>query len=163
MTDFAEMLRALSDASARFIVVGGAAATAHGAARLTVDLDLVYDRAPDNLTRLVAALAEHKPYLRGAPPGLPFRFDAATLIRGLNFTLSSDIGDIDLLGEITGGGGYSDLLPYTITLKPFGIECLCLGLRRLIEVKRAAGRPKDWEAIAELEAIEQEESSSSSR
>jgi len=34
-----------------------------------------------------------------------------------------------------------------------GVECRCLTLERLIEVKRAAGRPKDFEAIAELEAI----------
>jgi hypothetical protein len=33
----------------------------------------------------------------------------------------------------------------------------CLGLKRLIQVKRAAGRAKDWESIAELEAIEDEE------
>lgn len=151
------MLRALTDAKVRFILVGGAAATAHGAARLTVDLDIVYDRSADNLRHLVDALAEHHPYLRGAPPGLPFHFDSETLRRGLNFTLSSKIGDIDLLGEITGGGGYSDLLPYTISLQPFGIECLCLNLHRLIQVKRAAGRPKDWEAIAELEALEHEE------
>ncbi len=71
--------------------------------------------------------------------------------------MTTAIGDIDLLGEITGGGGYDDLLPYTITLRPFGIECLCLGLRRLIQVKRAASRAKDWEAIAELEVLEQEE------
>jgi hypothetical protein len=157
MTDFAALLRSLTAAGVRYIVVGGAAATAHGAARLTVDLDIVYERTQQNLTRLVAALAEHNPYLRGAPPGLPFRFDAETLRQGLNFTLTTAIGDIDLLGEITGGGGYDDLLPYAITLRPFGIECLCLGLRRLIQVKRAAGRAKDWEAIAELEAIEQEE------
>jgi hypothetical protein len=41
-------------------------------------------------------------------------------------------------------------------VKLFGIECRCLSLRRLIEVKRAAGRPKDLEAIAELEAILEE-------
>ena len=34
-----------------------------------------------------------------------------------------------------------------------GAECSCLSLDRLIEVKRAAGRPKDFEAIAELEQI----------
>ena len=47
-----------------------------------------------------------KPYLRGAPPGLPFRFDADTLSRGLNFTLTTSLGWIDLLGEITGGGRF---------------------------------------------------------
>jgi hypothetical protein len=74
----------------------------------------------------------------------------------LNFTLSTTAGDLDLLGEITCGGNYDDLLPHTIMLKPFGIACRCLSLVRLIEVKRALGRRKDLEAIAELEAIKEE-------
>lgn len=52
-----------------------------------------------------------KPYLRGAPPGLPFQWDADPLARGLNFTLVTALGDLDLLGEIIGGGRYEDLLP----------------------------------------------------
>jgi len=156
MTDFAALLQTLATADVRFIVVGGAAATAHGAARLTVDLDIVYERTRENIQRLVSALRASQPYLRGAPPGLPFQFDEATVRRGLNFTLTSKLGDIDLLGEITGGGGYGDLLPHSIVLKPFGIECRCLGLTRLIQVKRAAGRAKDFDAIAELEALQQE-------
>jgi hypothetical protein len=79
----------------------------------------------------------------------------------LNFTLITGLGAIDLLGEITGGGGYDDLLPYSVQLQLFGIECFCLGLERLIYVKRAAGRPKDFEAIAELEAILEERKRSS--
>jgi hypothetical protein len=117
MIDFEAALEALTGAGARFIIVGGAAATAHGAARLTQDLDLVYARAPDNLDRLVAALAPHQPYLRGAPAGLPFRFDHRTLARGLNFTLTTSLGDIDLLGEIVGGGTFESLAPHAITLE----------------------------------------------
>jgi hypothetical protein len=69
----------------------------------------------------------------------------------------ADLGEIDLLGEISGGGTYQSLLPDSAALLVFGIECQCIGLRRLIEVKRAAGRPKDFEAIAELEAILEEQ------
>jgi len=151
--DYRGLLRALSDAGVRFIIVGGAAATAHGAARLTQDLDIVYRRDAENLQRLAVALAPYEPYLRGAPPDLPFLLDAATLQHGLNFTLTSKLGDIDLLGEIVGGGGHDALLPDSIEIELFGIRCRCLGLRKLIEVKRAAGRPKDLEAIAELEAL----------
>jgi hypothetical protein len=75
----------------------------------------------------------------------------------LNFTLSTAAGDLDILGEITGGGNYDDLLPHTIVMLPFGIECRCLTLSRLIQVKRALGRPKDLDAIAELEAINEEQ------
>jgi hypothetical protein len=136
-----------------FIVVGGLAGAAHGAARVTYDLDVVYSRSADNLARLAAALDGVHPYLRGAPPGLPFRWDAETLRHGLNFTLTTAVCDIHLLGEITGGGGFEELLPHSLRIQAFGIECWCLGLEKLIPVKRAAGRPKDLEAIAELEAL----------
>jgi predicted nucleotidyltransferase len=153
MTDFKALLRILSEGGVEFILVGGVAATVHGSTRLTVDVDAVYRRDARNIERLVLALTPYHPYLRGAPAGLPFRWDVATIRRGLNFTLSTDVGDLDLLGEIAGGGGYESLLPDTLSIRVFGIECRCLTLERLIEVKRAAGRPRDLEAIAELEAI----------
>jgi hypothetical protein len=153
VTDYGTLLRLLADAGVRFIIVGGAAATAHGSARLTQDLDVVYERSRENLDRLIHALAPYDPYLRGAPPGLPFVLDADTLKRGLNFTLTTKLGDLDLLGEIAGGGDYARLEPHTIELHLFGIRCLCLDLDTLIDVKRAAGRPKDLEALAELVAI----------
>jgi hypothetical protein len=136
--------------------VGGAAATAHGSARLTLDLDVVYRRDDLNLERIVRALEPIQPYLRGAPPGLPFEWSVQTLKKGLNFTLITTLGPLDLFGEIVGGGGYEELQNETIKIQVAGVECLCLSLERLIEVKRAAGRPKDLEAIAELVQILEE-------
>jgi|SRR5580704_6596313 hypothetical protein len=156
MTDFGGLLAALEQASVEFLVVGGAAATAHGSVRLTVDLDLVYRRTPENLARVVEVFRTLAPYPRGAPAGLPFSWDERSLKQGLNFTLTTTLGAVDLLGEITGGGDYDALLPHTIVLEPFGVKCRCLSLRKLIEVKTAAGRPKDFEAVAELETIEEE-------
>ena len=157
MTDFKALLRILSDAGVEFIVVGGVAAAVHGSARATFDLDVVYRRTPEGIDRLVLALLPYHPYLRGAPPGLPFRWDAATVRRGLNFTLTTDLGDLDLLGEITGGGGYEALAPSTTLIRAFDIECRLLNLDQLIEVKRAAGRPKDFEVVAELETIREQQ------
>jgi hypothetical protein len=156
VTDFDGLLATLGRHEVAFIVVGGAAAIAHGSARLTQDLDIVYDRTPANLDRLAAALSVYKPYPRGAPPGLPFLWDRTTLERGLNFTLVTSLGAVDLLGEIPGGGSYRDLLPDAIELNVFQVRCLCLSLPQLIRAKRAAGRPRDLEALAELEAIEEE-------
>jgi len=153
MTDFAALIRLLAQHNIEFILVGGAAATAHGSVRLTQDLDIVYRRTPENVARLVACLESYHPYLRGAPPGLPFRLDAETIQRGLNFTLTTELGALDLFGEIPGGGAYEDLQRDAIEIKLFGVACRCLGLRRLIEVKQAAGRPRDLEAIAELQAL----------
>ncbi len=157
MTDFALLIRVLVQHHVEFIIVGGVAATAHGSSRLTQDLDIVYGRTPANIHRLTTALFPYHPYLRGAPPGLPFQFDSETVQRGLNFTLMTDVGALDLLGEITGGGSYEDLLSHTITLHLFGVTCSCLDLKSLIAVKRAAGRPRDLEVIAELEALTQEQ------
>jgi predicted nucleotidyltransferase len=64
--------------------------------------------------------------------------------------------DIDLFGEVTGGGTYEKLLPATIAVDLSGFRCRCVTLEQLIQLKRAAGRPKDFEAIAELEAIAEE-------
>jgi hypothetical protein len=157
VTDVEALLSALAGSEVKFIIVGGAAAIAHGSARLTEDLDVVYERTRENMERLVAALADYKPYLRGAPPGLPFVWDAETLQHGLNFTLATSAGSIDLFGEIPGGGSYADLQPEAIELIVFGNRCLCLSLDQAIRAKRAAGRPKDLEALAELEAIRDED------
>ena len=156
MTDFHALIRLLTENKVEFIVVGGAAATAHGSARLTVDLDIVYRRSGENIVRIVSALDPLEPYLRGAPPGLPFDWSEETIRKGLNFTLTTTLGALDLLGEIAGGGNYEALLGDTVRLSVAGVDCLCLNLRQLIQVKRAAGRPKDFDAIAELEVIEEE-------
>jgi hypothetical protein len=150
------LLSALHSARVEFIVVGGIAARLHGSARVTQDIDIVYARSNANLGRLVRALAPFKPYLRGAPRGLPFEWSAATLKAGLNFTLTTTAGDLDLQGELIGGGGYSDLARHTVTFPIFGHDTLVLDLPWLIHVKRAAGRPKDLEAIAELEVLREE-------
>lgn len=153
MIDFIPLINRLYDESVEFIIVGGVAGALHGATRSTRDLDVVYRRTPENMIRVVRALNDKKPYPRGAPPGLPFRWDARTLQFGGNFTLLTSIGAIDLLAEITGGGGYDQLLPFTEEMTVEGRKCRCLDLEKLIAVKRAAGRPKDFEAIAELETI----------
>jgi hypothetical protein len=85
VTDFGRLLAALASHDVQYIIVGGFAATAHGSAFLTVDLDIVYARSSANIDRLVAALEP------------------------------------------------------------------------LIRLERAAGRPKDLERIAELEALHSEQ------
>ena len=155
-TRFDLFLPLLANAGVEFIVIGGFAGILHGAARLTLDLDLVYARNPENLARLAAALAPLHPYLRGAPPGLPFTLDVDTMHRGLNFTLRTDWGSLDLLGQVMVGRGYVELLPDTVEMMAFGVGVRCLNLDKLIEVKSAVGRAKDFDAVAELCVIREE-------
>ncbi|MGH7504933.1 MAG: hypothetical protein ACRELX_04760, partial [Longimicrobiales bacterium] len=110
MTDFETLHRRLCTHDVDFILVGGVAATLHGSSRLTQDLDIVYARSQENLERLTRALADLAPYPRGAPRGLPFQWSAETLRGGLNFTLTTSIGDIDLFGEIAGGGAFEQIV-----------------------------------------------------
>ena len=86
--DYPRVFEAMCGAGVEFILVGGTAANVHGSARLTQDVDLVYRRTRENVAKLASAFAPYKPYLRGAPPGLPFLWEAETLWRGLNFTLT---------------------------------------------------------------------------
>jgi predicted nucleotidyltransferase len=156
---FKSLLEVLVKADVQFILIGGVAANLHGSARATFDLDLLYDRSPQNFAALVAALSPLNPYLRGAPPGLPFRLDEKTLANGLNFTLTTSVGDLDLFGEVPGGGTYENLLPNSIRIELGGLKIRCATLDQLIFLKNAAGRPKDFESVAELKAIQEERES----
>lgn len=99
------------------------------------------------------SLAPFRPSLRGADPDLPFSLDAATLRAGLNFTLTTEIGDIDLFGELQGLGGYEVVRRYSQALDLFELPCQVLTLEGLILNKKALGRPKDLDALRELEAL----------
>jgi len=156
VNQFRPLLQVLADCEVEFIVIGGVAAIHHGSARNTFDLDVLYRRTSENIDRLVRAMEPLHPYLRGAPPNLPFRFDAATVRRGLNFTLTTDAGPFDCLGEVQGLGSYDAVFDRAIDAEIFGLRCRILDLDDLIAAKRAAGRPKDFETIAELEIIREE-------
>ncbi len=126
---------------------------AHGSAHVTFDLDVCYERSKENIGRLVQALAPLNPALRNAPEGLPFRFDQETVVRGLNFTLKTDLGDLDLLGEVPGLGFYPEVLASSLEMDLYGGKCHVLSLVGLIKTKRLAGRTKDLIVIPELEAL----------
>jgi len=150
MTDFDALLRRLSVAQVEFVVIGGLAVLTYGHVRATLDLDVCYARTPENLTRLVSALTPIRPRLRGAPPELPFFFDEVTLRNGLNFILVTDEGELDLMGEVVGVGGYSELAMHAQRHEAFGVSIRMISLEDLIRSKAAAGRPKD---LLDLEAL----------
>lgn len=150
MTNFAELIRRLVEAQVEFVVIGGIAVLVHGHVRATLDLDVCYGRAPENLARLDLALAPIHPRLRGAPEGLPFFFDVQTLRNGLNFPVVTDEGELDLLGEVTGIGGYGELTPRAVATELYGHAVKLMSLDDLIRAKAAAGRAKD---LIDLEAL----------
>lgn len=146
-------LRLLTQHRVEFVIVGGVAISAHGSSYLTYDLDVCHARTRENLKRLAIALAPFHPHPRGFPADLPFVWDEQTLRQDTNFTLSTDLGNIDLLGEMTGLGGYEQAREQSVEMNLFGMRCLVLSLDALITTKRAAGRTKDLLVLPELEAL----------
>lgn len=153
MNQFERTLKIFVDSEINFVVIGGAAIAAHGSAHATFDLDICYERSRENILRLVKALEPVHPSPRGAPPGLPFRLDAATVTRGLNFTLLTDLGDLDLIGEVAGIGFYKEAAAQSEIMDFYGKSCRILTLDGLIASKRAAGRTRDLLILPELEAL----------
>ncbi|MDQ6829701.1 MAG: nucleotidyltransferase [Gemmatimonadota bacterium] len=150
---FEQIITALVAAGVRFVVVGGVAATVQGSARLTNDLDLCYDAAPDNVTALVRLLHTWHAYLRGVERGLPFVLDERALRAMPLMTLTTEVGDIDLLDSVLGVGTYADAFTRSESVAIGAIEFRALTLQALIASKRATGRAKDLEHLIELEAL----------
>jgi hypothetical protein len=107
---------------------------------------------------LVLALAPHHPHLRGAPSDLPFIWDAQTLRSGLNFTLKTDLGDLDVLGEVTGIGRYDAVAQLAADQEVAGLRLAVLSLDGLERARRAAGRVKDLLDLEEIAEIKRQSS-----
>lgn len=146
-------VQALTDAGVEFVLIGGWAAILHGSMRTTRDLDICYARTGENHRRLAAALAPYQPRLRDLPKDLPFVWDAAPLNNGTLFTLITALGSIDLPAEVAGIGSYEQVKAASKLVEAFGRHVWTLDLPGLIAAKRAAGRPKDLQALPELESL----------
>jgi hypothetical protein len=69
------------------------------------------------------------------------------------FTLSTDLGVIDLLGEVSGVGDFQAVKAKAVQVCAFEREVWTLDLPALIRAKQAAGRPKDLKALPEVESL----------
>ncbi|MGH7664247.1 MAG: hypothetical protein ACRENI_08140 [Gemmatimonadaceae bacterium] len=150
---FEQMISALVAAGVRFVVIGGVAATIHGSARLTNDLDICYDTAPDSVDGLVALLRSWHAYLRGVERGLPFILDVQALRTTPVMTLTTDVGDIDIMDLVAGVGNHARARASSEAATIGTTEFRVLTLPALIAAKRAAGRPRDLEHLIELRAL----------
>lgn len=147
------MLRGLADAQVKFVVIDGVAGVIHGSPRITNDLDVCYDQAPDNVERLATVLRGWDAYPRGWPEGLPFVLDGRTFRTTPTMTFRTALGDFDVLHRVEPIGDYAAVLATSIAVTAFGMHVPTLDLPWLIQAKRYAGRKKDQEALHELESL----------
>jgi transcriptional regulator with XRE-family HTH domain len=143
-----ELLRRLVAHEVDFVVVGAVAAVVHGSARITNGLDIVY--APGAVHRLGQVLVDVDARLRGVTDDVPFVPDGRTLTRTRGLTLATSQGSLRLLGSVS----YDAVRERATPTELAGVVVLIASLDDLIEMKRAAGRPKDLVAVEELQAIQ---------
>ena len=153
MSELTQITRRLAEARVEFVVVGGLATILHGAALMTRDVDVVCDMSPENLLRVWDTVADVHPVHRMTPGRLPFTREQAQEGKLGNLYLSTDWGLLDLLGEVKGIGGYPECLKSSEVIPVGGAEIRVLTLDALIVAKRAMGRPRDLNAVLELEVI----------
>lgn len=161
--DVERILATLTEHGVEFLLVGGVAAIAHGARRLTVDLDCVPERTYENLDRLAAALRDLNGRLRvegltdAEAALLPVRIDRETLGRMELSTWRTDAGDFDILADLPTSDGrrlrYDDLSRRANAQPLHGITVRVAALDDIIASKEWADRPKDREALAELRRL----------
>jgi hypothetical protein len=143
---FLGLLRVLLRHGVDFLIVGGVAAQLEGAPILTLDLDVLYEKSPGNLPRLLAALRELKAHYRD-PAGRHIEPDLEKLETLRMHLLLTDLGALDVLAAIGNGLTYQDLAGRALAYDLEGATVRVLELAAVIETKEQANREKDRAAL----------------
>jgi hypothetical protein len=155
------LLRALDDHGVRYVIVGGLAAAAQGAGRVTFDIDVVPEWSTENLDHLADSLRSLHAELRwpdGVEP-VPVPLDAKSL-RGFEVsTWRTDAGDVDvIIGTPTAVrgrlAGYDDLVDRGHRLEAYGLTVIVADLSDIIESKQVLAREPDLAALPELRRLQ---------
>ena len=135
--DFRDLLIALSDAGARFVLIGGWALALHGHGRGTDDMDVLVEASNDNAVRVYRALVA---------------FGAPVQAHGVNASLFAQAGYgyrvgvrpnlIELLTAVD-GISFEEALAEGLSFEIEGRKIPYIGKVALLKNKLAAGRPKD--------------------
>lgn len=147
------ILEVLTRHHVSFILIGAAAAIAHGSPIPTEDVDITPERNQENLERLAGALRELGAKLRTPEEAVEFPVDGPFLNVGEVWTLSTPYGDLDISFIPSGTRGYEDLKRDAVELElgP-GLIVQVASLADVIRSKQAAGRLKD---LGQLPALRQ--------
>jgi hypothetical protein len=152
-TDFPDLLKKLAAADVDFVVVGGFAGVVYGCTCVTQDLDICCDFSADNLLRLQKALLGLNPVHRMTPSRKKLELTKDNCASLKNLYLDTDIGQLDCLSFINGVGDFQTVKQKSMLIKADDIRLPVLNLDALIETKKAMDRPRDKEALLQLQAI----------
>jgi hypothetical protein len=156
MVQLLKLLEVLSHAEVEFVLVGGAAAFAHGSTMVTQDLDICGSMTSENTERIAKALAAYAPKHRISKEKPAFTPEQASNQHFNNIYLSTDLGQLDILGQVKGIGDYEAALAASQDLPIGDFTIKILSLSKLIEAKTAMGRPHDLQNVAILRGLQDE-------
>jgi hypothetical protein len=159
------IFRALQEAQARYLVVGGLAVIAHGYVRMTRDLDLVLDLSPEALPRALNALAS-----LGYRPVIPVALhDFANPDLRRDWVENRNMKVFNLVSD-----QYPDVVIDVFAQEPFSfneeyargenreitsnIPAFVVALPALIALKTTAGRDRDRDDIEQLRSLQPQHS-----
>lgn len=147
------LLRRLMEQNVEFVVIGGVCGVLHGVALVTMDLDICCRFSRDNLRRIETAVRDLRPRHRLTANRLPLELTDELCDRLKNLYLTTDLGALDCLGEVSGLGDYEQVLRQSVTHQMSFGQLRILSLDALIQAKEAVGREKDLYAARMLRAL----------
>jgi hypothetical protein len=154
LPDLAGLLAALHDGEVRFVVIGAVALGAHGHIRATQDLDIVPEPRHDNLDRLGNVLVELDARLSA---DLRRGIDAElrhALYAGANLTLTTKIGDLDVVQRLPGVPSWPALVADAEQTTLGDVPLAVCSREHLIAMKRARDTLQDQADVAALLSAE---------
>src|SRR4051812_22531000 len=143
LPDLAGLVRVLGDDRVAFVVIGGVAVAAHGYVRATEDLDVVPDPDRDNLDRLGNALVSIDARLAADPQRELGAAERLALYQGRNLTLTTRLGDVDVVQRLPGVPGYAALAADAERSTIGGVPIAVCSRAHLIAMKTARGSAQD--------------------
>jgi predicted nucleotidyltransferase len=149
---FDQILRRLTEAEVRFVVVGGLALGAWGVVRGTKDVDVIADPDPENLKRLAAAAVAMHGHVQAGDSFLSSEPSiAAQLAGGEQVVIETAVGRLDVVQGLDGIPSYTSLKEHASEAEILGIKVLVCSLEDLKAMKRAAGRTRDQADLEDLD------------
>ncbi len=152
-SDLGNLLERLVKAGVDFVIVGGFAGVVHGCTYVTQDVDICCDFSAANLLALQRAISDLDPVHRMTPGRKKLQLTEQTCGQFKNLYLDTKIGQLDCLSFIDGLGDYNQVKRASRLIEVENVKMCVMSLEALIKTKRALNRPRDREAILQLEAI----------
>lgn len=151
---FLELIERLTKGGVKFVLVGDFAGVVYGCTYVTQAIDICCDFSAANLLALQEALKDLHPVHRMTPQRLGLKLTTENCAGFNNLYLDTDIGQVDCLGFVQGLGTYADIEPLS-EMRDIGEgqRIRVLTIDSLIKARQAMNRPRDREAVLQLEAI----------